>query len=154
MTPKARNPDKSGMPYKEEKKRKIMKGHEPPEGDMKWADPFYDPFREAWNEVYKPADYEGERKPADFIQLAKTRSKHNGTLTDENWRLAITHYFKTPQSSHSLGDLASRFVVFLKGPLDRFGKPTENRNVNQRIVGQASTQVGKYDHLGGSRRVG
>lgn len=134
-------------PYKEGTVKEPLRNRHGAD-DMKWAEPFYVPFRDAWNRSYDPADYDGERKKADFVNLARTRSKHNGLLTDDNWRKAIVHYFQTPQASHTLGDLANRFVIFLKGPLDRFGKPSDAQSNPQRIVGQAAPQPGKYDHFG------
>jgi hypothetical protein len=40
-----------------------------------------------------------------------------------NWTAAIHNYFNSPYDKYSLMDLCRRIDVFLKGPVDRFGKP-------------------------------
>lgn len=62
---------------------------------------------------------------ADFVRLAALR-RQLGLSSREapaDWEASICNYFETPQGKYSLADLASRYAVFRKTSLDRYGKP-------------------------------
>jgi len=63
---------------------------------------------------------------ADFVQLSKLR-KLIGVTDIPKWDKAVDSYFKTPQGKYTLADLCNRFDAFIHGPLDRYGKPVEEK---------------------------
>lgn len=130
------NHDISGSPYKEEQSiepsRKVKRDTSAA-GAARAEDPFYAAFREVFES--SPADKLGgygvlyQHKKADFIQLAKLKSAYNGNgALQQNWRRAIENYFSTPQTTHTLADLCTRFATFQLHALDRFGKPVQARD--------------------------
>jgi hypothetical protein len=66
----------------------------------------------------------------DHVQLSALR-RQLGIATKEtppSWTDAIHNFFATPLGKYTLADLCVRFDVFLKGPLDRFGKPDDGNS--------------------------
>lgn len=86
-------------------------------------DPLYMAFCGAYEQRYGTPYM---HKTADFVQLANLRRKgesKNFLITPERWGKAVLNYFASEDmAGHTLADLASRFSVFFKHPLDRFGK--------------------------------
>lgn len=63
------------------------------------------------------------KRVADFVQLNHLIKATSLDQVEAAWPRAISNYFETPNSSHTLADLCSRFETFYRSPLDRFGKP-------------------------------
>lgn len=63
----------------------------------------------------------------DFTQLAGLRRqlRIENLKAPESWETSIHNYFGSPQNKYTLADLCCRYDVFLRGALDRFGKPKE-----------------------------
>jgi hypothetical protein len=76
---------------------------------------------------HRGVPYRGTK--GDFVQLAGLRQalRCDGGGIPGDWSRAIRNYFATPQGRYTLGDLCSRYDVFLRGPLDRFGRPVEQQ---------------------------
>jgi phage replication O-like protein O len=64
-------------------------------------------------------------KQADFVHLAALRRalEIEGKGTPPKWQWAIKNYFASTLSAYTLADLCVRYDCFVKGRLDRFGKP-------------------------------
>lgn len=95
------------------------------------TDSAFEIFKELFNQDREPARYQAT--PNDHVQLAKRR-KSQGVGTRDSpprWAEAVRNYLATPQSKHTLADLASRYDVFVLHPLDRYGKPVGGRNVTE-----------------------
>jgi len=109
-----------------------------------WAKPYEQIFRKYYRAVY-PADYQDTK--GDYCQLAYTRRQQKESLNAESWDAAARNYLDSELGNHTLADLARRFPVFLKGPLNQYG----NRRIGngpQRIVGEAAPVAGKYSSVG------
>lgn len=74
-------------------------------------------------------------KKGDFVQLSHLREDLGlkGKVTPDRWLEAIHNYFKTPQGRYTLADLCCRFDVFMRGPLDRYNKPVEEKRPTPKI---------------------
>jgi hypothetical protein len=82
--------------------------------------PHCEVFEEAYTHSYG-ARY--ARCKGDFVRLAEAVKAQGGDIPVPDWRRAVTNYFATPQPNHTLADLAGRYAVFLRGPLDRYQRP-------------------------------
>lgn len=71
---------------------------------------------------YRPSD---ENRKADFGQLKKLVEQYGEKFSIADWQdFAVINYLDTPQASHTLKDLATRYATFRRSALNEFGKPT------------------------------
>src|SRR5262249_6376699 len=71
------------------------------------------------------APYQG-KNDADFTntqRLIRKCALKGWPLTERKFLFALKNYLATPQGSHTLADLASRFSSFYRSALDRYSKP-------------------------------
>lgn len=96
---------------------------EPEFVEIKRIDPAYEIFRAMFDLYMKPAKY-GKTK-GDFEQLSRLRRtmELKPLSVPPQWEKACQNYFASPLGAYSLKDLAARYAVFVKWPLDRFNKP-------------------------------
>ncbi len=96
--------------------------------ETKRVDHAYRQFETAFNGVMAPAKY--APSTGDFVQLNRLRRTMDlkSTDTPPGWESACLHYMQTPMGVYSLKDLATRYAVFLRSPLDRYGKPVIQHN--------------------------
>lgn len=89
------------------------------------VDPAYEIFRASFDKQMKPAKY--AKTKGDFEQLNRLRRTMElpPLATPPQWGRACTNYFASPLSAYTLKDLATRYAVFVKSPLDRYNKPVE-----------------------------
>lgn len=85
-------------------------------------DEAYEGFTAAFQQ-YRGIPYRSVK--GDFVELAGLRSRLHiaNRKTPDRWEASIRNYLATPQGKYTLADLCSRFDVFMRGALDRFGKP-------------------------------
>lgn len=91
------------------------------------ADPLVLAFCDEYRKTYTvdvSVDYFA--KPGDFVKLAALKKSQNGSLATI-WPRAVQNYLRTPQASHTLADLCTRFATFQKNSLDRYNKPVYDR---------------------------
>ena len=98
------------------------RSREPTEGITRNRDP--DPYLEVFEEAFlrKYQVFYRSTKP-DFVQLAELKKTQRGELPVGDWEQACEHYFETGLGKHTMADLCSRYAVFRKSALDRYGKP-------------------------------
>jgi hypothetical protein len=86
-------------------------------------------FVSVHDECREPAKYSRD-DTAGFVQLSKLRKAHRvqARASPPGWEVACRNYMQTPLARYSLADLCSRYSVFVKSRLDRFGKPPEDEN--------------------------
>ena len=86
--------------------------------------PHYDCFAAAYRRHY---EYPYIHKHADFVQYNKWKKTDNGLTDEAQFEIAVRNYFDSPQKTHTFAHLVTQFAVFRKSSLDRFGKPSEER---------------------------
>ena len=94
------------------------------------TDRFYQIFVaafEAWSDGQPYMRKEG--RDGDFVQLAALQKRASSSsnpawLTDEQFTRATRNYFASKLAgARTLADLAARFSIFWREPVDSFGKP-------------------------------
>lgn len=91
------------------------------------AQEYFQVFRAGFYEKYGPAVYHEKATQAEAILFNKTKRDQKEAFDVTRWSIAVKNYFLTPQSSHTFCSLLTRYAVFLKHPLDEYGKPDEAR---------------------------
>lgn len=86
--------------------------------------PHYDCFAAAYRRHY---EYPYVSKQADFVQYNKWKKADNGLTDDSQFEIAVRNYFDSPLKAHTFAHLVTQFATFRKSALDRFGKPSEER---------------------------
>lgn len=114
---------KANPEYKEHEKTTEKTGNGVSPKGSRQTNPFYHYFVCAYEAQY---DSPYRRGRGDNAQFAALRESLNGDLTPGNWKRACKNYFLTPQGSHTLADLCTRFATFRLYPLDRFNKPIQD----------------------------
>lgn len=113
---------------------------EPPKAAR--LDEAYEIFKRHFDKLRAPAKY-GRHRP-DFVNLAKLR-KDMGLQPSElppRWDLACRNYLLSPLGKYSLADLAVRYDVFVRSPLDRYGKPLAKQKSNHsKVVAETSSYL-------------
>jgi len=91
--------------------------------EIRRIDPAYEIFRAVFDKHMKPAKY-GKLK-GDFEQLSRLRRTMElpPLSVPPEWAKACQNYFMSPLGAYSLKDLATRYAVFARSPLDRFNRP-------------------------------
>jgi hypothetical protein len=86
-------------------------------------DTAYEIFRDRFDMLMSPAKYPDNA--GDFVQLAKLRRSLGLApgRTPPEWEKACENYLSSPLSNYTVRDLAVRYAVFLRSPLDRYNKP-------------------------------
>jgi len=104
----------------------VLEGERSGEGEMRptRTDPYCQTFEEAFSATHRGARYP-RQSPGDFVQLNACKKAQGGNISLGDWQTAVANYFATPQDGYTLADLASRYATFLRGPLDRFGRPLD-----------------------------
>ena len=84
----------------------------------------YESFAKFYQRAYS---YPYVSHKADFVQLANWKkvdvSQPSGASPMVEFEKALTNYFATPQANHTLRDFITRYAIFHRSALDRFGKP-------------------------------
>ncbi len=120
----------------------VEKEEKPTPGPAKAREPdeAFETFSRFHDEALKPARYPRDDK-AGFVQLAKLR-RANGVearASPPEWEKACKNYFASPLSKYTVADICSRYPVFVRSPLNQYGKPIEgSRNGTHGAV--ATTQ--------------
>lgn len=74
----------------------------------------------------------------DYAQLANLRKACTAAgkeLEYQDWSRAVLNYLDSPIGNHTVRDLASRFNGFLISAMDRFGKPVNQKGIeNERKI--------------------
>jgi hypothetical protein len=83
------------------------------------------------------------RKREDFIQWANLLKRCREAskpwpLTEKKFLKALMHYMETPQSSHTIADLCSRFADFYRAAIDRFKIPVTEGERDGKTANSAS----------------
>jgi uncharacterized protein YdaU (DUF1376 family) len=108
------------------------------------SDSAFETFREAHDKARAPAKYQA--KPNDWVKLAEMRKGQGVPArgSPPNWEIACANYFATPQSKYTMGDLSSRYAVFVVSALDRYGKPVTGEHDGQQ-QNSRSTEDEKFE---------
>lgn len=102
---------------------KVNKKENSPSSGSK--NPHYDYFADAYR---RKMEYPYQSKQADFVQYAKWKKLDNGQSSEGDFQRAIGHYLSSPLSQHTFADLVTRFAVFRRSALDKYGKPVETKS--------------------------
>jgi hypothetical protein len=100
----------------------------------KAAEPFYTIFCEAYGHAGYEVPYEAVHSTADFVQLANLRKRCDGVnweLSVARWQIGVDHYFHSELEHRTMADLCTRFSVFYRNALNKFGQPVETSNGNR-----------------------
>jgi len=75
-----------------------------------------------------------QKKRADFVKLSEIRKAFglNGKGMPTGWVEAIHNYFSSPLSSYTLADLCTRYDVFIRSPVNQYGRPLPHDDHHQR----------------------
>lgn len=125
---------------------------DPPEEETKTKvmpkDEAFEVFVSLYDETKSPAKYPRKRK-GDFVQLAGLRAAQDvpARASPPCWDVACRNYLLSPLGHPaSLADLCKNYELFVKGQVDRYGRPitdlAENGEGNRREPpGSTSTRV-------------
>lgn len=104
----------------------LLKNPPTPFAKSRTPDPAVTVWESAFVAQYRGTPY--SRKKGDFVQLSELRKLLglNGDMPPD-WHTAVSNYLSTPKEKHTLADLCVNYATFRAHPLDRYGKPVEDK---------------------------
>ncbi len=91
-------------------------------GPVKPREPntIFQSFAVAFDREMSPARYD-RTQVKDFVHLSKLLKLYGAEPPD--YKVAIVNYFHSPMSKRTFADFCTRYADFVKGWIDKYGKP-------------------------------
>lgn len=138
---------KSSIAYKEEPSLTVLNRPTKAGQAPRWPEPWLSIFQDAYELThgcpYKPTSRDGDFTQLSILVKTKAKGSDEQWITPEKFAQGVQNYFSSDISEHSIADLANRFGVFYRSPIDRFkvpivrpesvnGAPTKREGDNER----------------------